>query len=403
MLAIGILLVFSLVMAKALGAASYGVFAYIWSWLIVLATIATFGTDVLVVREIAKTDHTTGVVKWSIRRILSASVCVVLAAYFLRDLFAVSRDAAGMLGFYAMLVCIPLLAFVRLLQGILQAHGLSAQSQLPQLILMPLLTLGFAGVLFLSGDLNVGTAMAGMMLALAGSLAWAVWYYLRKVHRSRPVLDVTSGVDHKDWMVGALALSSVAVASMANEQIGVLLLGGFGYAESAGAFDIVRKMAIVVSLGLMMVNVPLAPTIARKLAVNEVDNLQKEIKSAVRFAFAVSLVIALFMLLLGKPVLGLLDPRYEAVYPALMILVAGQLVNVASGPVWLVLNMAGLVRYAAAGLVAGAAVNILISSLLLHDHGAFGVAIGSVAGLVTWNMVQLYFVRKNLAINASIV
>lgn len=402
-LAVAIMLAFSLVMAKLLGPTDYGIFAFTWSWLIVLATIATLGTDVLVVREISREEagaaESQGVVRWSLRLILVMSAVVIAVALLLKGYFAKSVGSADDTVFYVMLAGIPLLASVKLVQGVLQAHGKSAASQLPQFVLVPLITMLVFAVGFSLEQRGVNAALISMLLAMVASILWGIGYYVREVES--PVAPLATASSN-DWLPGTAALGAVGIASMANEQIGVILLGSCGQPEAAGAFDIIRKMALVVAMGLMMVNVPLAPVIARKLESGETESLQRDVKSAVRFASLISLLIAALIVLLGKYALELLNPGYVEAYPALLILLIGQLINVAAGPVWLILNMAGMVRYAALGLVVGATVNILVSLLLIPDYGITGVAIGAVTGTIVWNLIQLYFVRRKLGINAGV-
>jgi O-antigen/teichoic acid export membrane protein len=79
----------------------------------------------------------------------------------------------------------------------------------------------------------------------------------------------------------------------------------------------------------------------------------------------------------------------------LIILAAGQLINVAFGSVGLFLTMTGYERDTLRGQVIALVVNALAAVILIPPYGAVGAALAVAIGLVTWNAaLAISFVQR---------
>ena len=80
---------------------------------------------------------------------------------------------------------------------------------------------------------------------------------------------------------------------------------------------------------------------------------------------------------------------------SLQILVLSQIINVAFGPVGLVLTLCGFERKALAGQAVGLFVSVVVSLMLVDTWGAVGAAIGVLTGLLVWNVWMAVQVKQH--------
>ena len=82
------------------------------------------------------------------------------------------------------------------------------------------------------------------------------------------------------------------------------------------------------------------------------------------------------------------------------ILVLGQLVNVGSGSVALLLNMTGYEWDTAKGVGIAAGVNFVLSLLLIPIVGIEGAAMANAVSVAVWNILMAGWVYKKLKIKS---
>jgi len=120
-----------------------------------------------------------------------------------------------------------------------------------------------------------------------------------------------------------------------------------------------------------------------------------------RFSIIFASAMALALATAGKWALGLFGPGFEADYPALLILLAGGLVNSFTGSVVYLLMMTGHQR-AALWIMAGAlGLSIAANIILIPLYGVTGSAIASALALAGWNIAMVIHVRRRIGVDAT--
>jgi len=103
----------------------------------------------------------------------------------------------------------------------------------------------------------------------------------------------------------------------------------------------------------------------------------------------------------GQAFLGWFGAGFSTGQGAMIVLCFGQWVNVALGPVALLLTMTGHERDALVGIAWGAGVNLLLSAVLIPPLGMIGAAVSSTASLIAWNLILVVWVRRRLGIGST--
>jgi len=392
----------SLLLARLLGAKEYGVYAYAISWASLLSVPAVIGLNTLLVREVAKYkaledwSSLRGILRWSDRAVLLTSIGIAatfaLIVWFLQREFSSEVRTA----LWIAMVLIPLLSFLLLRQGGLQGLGYVVEAQVPQLFLLPaaflVLTVGVYFTFGLSGSVAVGLRL------LAGLVAVLTATFLLRKYLPEPITDVSPLYRQREWLRSALPLLFVGASRIINQRISTVMVGAMLGPEAAGIFDVAIKGAALVSFALMAVNMPLAPAVAELYAKGEKKLLQRLVTKSARVALLGSLPVALGMILFGRWVLLIFGRDFIGGNTTLAILSVGQLINVITGPVGILLNMTGHEWDTTKGVGIAAFINVLLSAILIPFWGIEGAAAASAFSTVCWFTTLVVWVRKRLGI-----
>lgn len=151
---------------------------------------------------------------------------------------------------------------------------------------------------------------------------------------------------------------------------------------------------------LLAFNYSFGPVAARMHWQGKREELQALLTRSTSTVLALCGVVAVGVLLLGRPILGLFGPEFEAGYATLAVLVAAQLANAVWGPVNLLLTATGHERVAAVvlGVAAAAAVNVPLNIVLVSAFGIKGAAIGTCVCTIGWNRAMASVVSARLGL-----
>ena len=142
----------------------------------------------------------------------------------------------------------------------------------------------------------------------------------------------------------------------------------------------------------------LAPRIAELYAAGDLRALDRLLGRLGRLVLAAGFPVVLGLVLFGRWLLLVFGADFVQGYALLVILSVGQLVNILVGPVATLLTMTGHERDALVGLGISALVKLLLGVALLPLWGAAGVAVAAAAGLIVWNVLLAWFVRRRLGL-----
>jgi len=176
------------------------------------------------------------------------------------------------------------------------------------------------------------------------------------------------------------------------------MVGGMLGKEDTGLFMVAVKGADLLVVALMAVNMALAPRMAAFFHEGRLGKLQQMITRSYRMIALITLPVVLLFVFFGNYFLRIFGTVYVAAWPALIILSLGQFLNVFSGPVGSMLNMAGQERVTMVGVGASVVVTVVGNLILIPLMGIYGAALGTALGVTTWNVVLVILCYKRLGI-----
>jgi O-antigen/teichoic acid export membrane protein len=159
----------------------------------------------------------------------------------------------------------------------------------------------------------------------------------------------------------------------------------------------------LVPFGLVAIATVSGPLIASAYHRGDIAELSRIARLNARFASLFAVGLALVLALLGRPALGMFGTGFPDAYPALLVLLAGGLVNSFTGSVGYFLIMTGHQRSALFILSGALAVSVTVNVLLIPSMGATGAAIASSLGLASWNLVMAVHVRRRIGVDPTAI
>ncbi len=404
----GLGLVVHIVLARYLGLEQYGVYTLALSWVSVFSVLALFGQGTSLLRLIPGYVHHG---QWSELRglrtrtsqiALLTSVVISLVGVLVIYLLRARLGETMVLTFSASLLLLPILVQLQVSSAFLQGFKRAASSGAFNSLLRPaaflLLVLVFP-VIF-GRRLDAPSAMFATVIAVCIAAGFAVIY----LRRAWPDKAKQAEPSHKTraWLRLGRQMFFLSVIGIVLNRVDVLVLGGLAGAEEVGPYYAAVQLAAMVLYGLNAVNTILAPMIAECYAAGDHATLGKLVHRAAWVIFIVTVVIALALAIAGRWVLELFGNGFSVAYLPLLIILGGQCVNAATGPVGFLMTMTRFESQAPLIFGGGAVLNVLLSILLIPVLGIIGAAIATAVAMVAWNLCAFVFVRRRLGVNPTI-
>ena len=397
----------SVLLSRTLGASGYGTYAYALSWLSILTIPATLGLDSLLVREVAKLqmlsrwEQLHGLIRWSNAVAFCIAAVIAVLAIVTTWTFSAHAPRDLLLTLSIVLALLPIAVLTRLRLGTLRGLRHIIAGQLPEKLLHPVLLIALvsAGYLILQERLTAVWAMGAY--AIAATAAFALGAYLLHRRLPSPMLGAVPAYEVKPWLTSTLPLLLIGGMQVINTQTDILMLGTIKGTAEVGVYRVASRGAQLIALILTAFNVVLAPTIARLYAGGEIESLQRLITRSARVILMLSLPLALLLIAFGEYFLAIFGREFIGGHSALTILALGQLMNVATGTVGLLLNMTGHERDTLKGVFIGAGLNVAFNAALIPLFSAEGAAVATSASLTIWNIILVVWAHKKVGIHTT--
>ncbi len=391
-----------------LGATGFGAYALSMALLNTLLIFSRLGFDVSPLRlaTLFNADGDWGRLRgfaW-ITRVLPLGAGVLLGGA--AALFLYLALPPGLVRAALMVGCagVPLWTLLLVDQGMLRALGRAASAFTAGELVRPGVLLG--SILLLGGSLlkTPSDAPRAVALHLAGITAGALLNVVLiratlpdPAKAVRPVLEVGS------WLRTSVALGVVTGVSALLSQVDTLVVGSMLAPADVGLFSLARRIATLLSFGLVAVNAVAAPRFSRLHRDGDHAALSDYVRHAARLATAVTILPAIGIAVFGRTILGWFGPEFVAAHTLLDVFLFGQVVNASCGPVALLLSLTGHARVATQ--VFGVALIALLAGCVVFVplFGILGAAVVSAIVLTGWNVTMVWIGSRRLGVRASIV
>jgi O-antigen/teichoic acid export membrane protein len=388
-------LVVGIILARALGVRDYGIYAFALATASMLSIPSRAALSTLALREIAggmakdRPDLVRGVMRWTMRRVLSFSVIAAVIAAAVGYGISGNLEPGSRLAFGIALLLIPLMSLNGFRAATLRGLHYVVSGQIPEQVAVPGLMVVMVGVLLIAGRTDrLGAAGAVSLNVIAVAIAFAVATLMQARRLPGRVRDSPAAYDRASWTGAIWPLLFVSGFSYANREMGLLLVGSLAGPADAGIYRVAVRGAELVAFALAGINAAVAPRLAQLHAANDTARLRRVLFLAAAASLAWAVPFAAVLIFFGEWILAtVFGAEFAGGATTLAILGVGQVFHCATGPVGLLLNMTGRERTTAKGHAIALAVGLAGGLLLIPRWGVEGMAIAAALSVLTWNAV----------------
>jgi O-antigen/teichoic acid export membrane protein len=403
----GLLYLSQIVLARFMGTFEYGVFVFVWTWVLVLGGLSHLGLGVTMMRLLpayhvgGRLDLARGLVKAGRRVAVVVGATFAALAILTLSLLGDRIQNHAVLPLFLVLFCIPGFALTDLQDGIGRARGWMGVALAPPYILRPLLLLlAMVAAYGLGLPMDARTAAGAAIISTYGTAFLQTLLINRQL--AKDVAPGPSAYAPRAWANTALPLLVVYAAELVIQNIDVIIVSAFLTPVETGKYFAAAKTMALVLFVHYAVGSAVANRFSALHAKGDRAELEAFVADAVRWTFWPSLAAALGILALGRPLLWLFSPTYVDAYPVMVILVLGFLVRASMGPAEFLLSMLGEQRASAMIQVATAAVSTLLCLLLVPRLGLIGAAIATASALSFAAVANGIVAHRRLGLSISI-
>ncbi|QHW34312.1 oligosaccharide flippase family protein [Paenibacillus rhizovicinus] len=397
----GLALLMQIVLARLLGAAGYGTFAYVTTVTTFMIFPAKLGFDTTIVKLVSsyKAKDNWPLIKGLIQR--SNQIGFVLSLIVMAvGLTVVAFRSGGMtesqiVCYAAGMVTIPLLTLATLRQSALQALKDVLYAQMPEKIIRPVLTIGLLAlaVPLVGGKADAGLAMICFAAALAVSYIIGAVVLKRRI--GQKLKTVEPQYETREWTRLSLSLMVNAGMYLILGQLNVLLMGAMDSETASGYFSAAVRLATLVAFARTAINMTAAPLLSETYAKGDREQLQQVCTTSGRAGFTFAVVVCAVFAIGGKPILSLFGAGFTDAYPALLLMSLGQLFGAYCGQNGTLATMAGSHNLLTRVLAGSTVLNIVMSAALIPWIGMTGAGLAACCSTVCWNgIMAVVVVRK---------
>ncbi len=204
------------------------------------------------------------------------------------------------------------------------------------------------------------------------------------------------------WVATSLPLMVMGGLGVLSGHIDILVVRSLDSADGAGVYFNAAALALVPAYALSAANAVIMPRVSRAWAEGRIDDVHAVLGRSLRFALAGAIPASAGVMVAYAWGVDLGWAFAEGI-PILGVLVAGQLVNVASGSVGITLLMCGYERLVALSYAASLTLNVVVSVALVPVLGPLGAAAGTALALSAWNLWLVANLRARLGVDTSVL
>jgi O-antigen/teichoic acid export membrane protein len=390
-----------ILLARWMGGSDYGIYVYVWTWVLLLGSMMDFGISASAQKIIpeyrAVGDHARlrGFVSGSrwMTGMVSAALSLLLAG-LVRGL-SPWIDPHSIAPLYLGCLTLPAFVVANTQDGIARSHDWMRLGLMPQFIVRQALIIGFtAGAFALGFHLGATTAMLASLAAVWGAMIGQMIVLNRRL--GGHLTPGPKAYDFRGWLRTSLPILLVESFYLLLSYTDVLVLQQFRSSQEVGVyFAVVKTLALVSFIHYAMS----AHRFTEYHAAGDKARLAAYVGHAIQWTFWPSLAATVILLALGKPLLWLFGPQFVGGYDIMFIAAIGLVVRSAIGPVERLLNMLGHQHICALAYALAFAMNLALCVMLVPKFGGYGAAAATSLSLTFETVLLFWIVRNRLGLH----
>ena len=393
--------------ARWMGSFEFGVYVYVWTWVLLLGGVIDLGLASSAQRFIP--EYTGKKQLELLRGFLAGARWMAVALATAWSLLA----AAGIWFFgawvhsyevmplYIACFALPLFTLGRMQDGIARSYDWMNLALMPPYVIRSVLLIAVMGVAY---ALKLPTdASFAMFAAVATTWATVIGQFIVMERRLKKKVEPgPKAYQSKIWLAVSVPIFMVEGFYLLLTYCDVIVLQQFRSPEEVAVYYAAAKTLALVAFVYFSVSAAVAHKFSEYHVAGDKERLSAFLNDSIKWTFWPSLAATIAILALGKPFLWLFGPQFMDGYYLMFILAVGPLARATVGPVERLLNMVGE-QYACAGVYAAAFfTNIALCVILIPLIGVAGAAIALSCGMIVESVLLFWVTKKRLGLHVFI-
>ncbi len=351
-------LVSQVLLARWMGQFEFGIYIYVWTWVLMIGALSDVGLSSAARRfipeytELKALDRLRGFLSGSRWLAFAIATGIGIVGALGVTLLSPWLDHFTVIPLYLACLTIPIYGLVQVQAGIAQSYDW------PNLALMPFyiwrqltITVLMGGAWALGAPTDAVTAMI-----IAVVTTWAVTIGQLVVLERRLKRKVPAGpkrYEAKTWLATSLPIFVVEGFYLLLTYVDILALEQLRSPDEVAVYYAAARLLALVAFVYFAIAGATTHKFTQYHVAGDTERLAKFFAETIRWTFWPSLAACAAILALGRPLLSLFGASFESGYIVMFILAVGMLSRAAVGPAERLLNMLGERKPCAARLRRG--------------------------------------------------
>jgi len=401
-------LVSQVLLARFMGSFEFGIYIYVWTWVLMIGALSDMGLSSAARRfipeytELKAFDHLRGFLSGS--RWLAFGIATAIGAVGALGvtLLAPWLDQYAIIPLYLACLTIPIYGLVQAQAGIAQSYDWPNLALMPFYIWRQLAITVLMGLAWLFGAPT--DAVTAMIVAVVTTYLVTIgqWVVLDR----RLTKHVEPGPKHyepKSWLATSLPIFVVECFYLLLTYVDILALEHFGTPDDVAVYYAGARLLAIVAFVYFAIAGATTHKFTQYHVAGDKERLASFFKETTRWTFWPSLAVCAAILAFGKPLLALFGGNFEHGYVVMFILAIGMLARAAVGPAERLLNMLGERKQCASVYAIAFAINLALCVLLIPRIGIEGAALATSTALVVESIMLYRIAKRRLGFHVFIM
>lgn len=401
-------LVSQVLLARWMGAFEFGVYIYVWTWVLMIGALSDMGLSSAARRFIPEyTEHGAldllrGFLAGSRWLAVGSATAIGIVGAVGVTLLAPVLDHYAIIPLYLACVTIPIYGLVQAQAGIAHSYDWPNLALMPFYIWRQLAITLLMGLAWFFGAPT--DAVTAMLIAVATTYLVTIGQLV--VLNRRLAEKVPDGPGHyepKIWLATSLPLFVVEGFYLLLTYVDILALEHFGSPDQVAVYYAGARLLAIVAFVYFAIAGATTHKFTQYHVSGDKERLASFFKEATRWTFWPSLAVCAAILAFGQPLLRLFGPDFESGYTVMFLLAVGMLARAAVGPAERLLSMLGERKQCALIYAIAFAINLVLCVLLIPRIGIEGAAVATSTALAAESLMLYRVAKRRLGFHVFIM
>jgi O-antigen/teichoic acid export membrane protein len=401
-------LVSQVLFARWMGSFEFGIYVYVWTWVLMIGALSDVGLSSAARRfipeytELKSFDRLRGFLAGSRWLAFAMATGIGAVGAVGVTLLAPWLDHFAIIPLYLACITIPIYGLVQVQAGIAQSYDWPNLALMPFYIWRQLIITVLMGLAWLIGAPTDATT--AMIIAVVTTWAVTIGQLLllsRRLKEKVPKGPRT--YEPRTWFATSLPIFVVEAFYLLLTYVDIITLEQFRSPHDVAVYYAGARLLAIVAF----VYFAIAGATTHKFTEYHVSGDRQRLSAffheTIHWTFWPSLIVCAAILAFGRPLLSLFGADFGAGYGVMFILAIGMLARAAVGPAERLLNMLGERKQCATVYAIAFAINLVLCVILIPQFGIEGAAVATSTALVAESAMFYRVARRRLGLHIFII